>query len=326
MPVLNVRLATCLLITLVLLLNACTRLDLAYRSVDWLVPWTLRDYVSLDKAQKSRLDAALKRHMTWHCRTQLPTYVEWIARARALTETLPVKPEQVARQLLDMKEAVHPVAVRITPDAIELARSLSDEQVAQIFKRLDEDKANWQEDYLDPPLQEQIEDRARRMQQRLQGWFGRLDAAQRARVLAWSKELGGQNALWLGNRENWQNHFRAALAKRGEADFPQRMTDLLQHRERFWSDAYRASFDQALNAFSRLLADLLNDAKPAQRERVRQRLEDLRQRFADMSCKELAASGGELGQAPIDGRQAVLFEELVAAAEMAIPEEAAMSR
>lgn len=290
MPVLDVRLARRLLACLALVLIAgCTRLDLAYRNVDWLVPWSLRDYVTLDKAQKARLDAGLKAHLAWHCRTQLPAYAQWIDRARALVDARPVKPDQVASQLLEMKNAVHQVAVRITPDAIELARSLSDEQVAQVNTRLDEDKAKWKEDYLDPPLQEQVEDRAKRMQQRLQGWFGRLNAAQRARILAWSNELGGQNALWLGNRENWQTHFRAALANRGADDFPATLTALIQQREQFWSEAYHTSFDHSLNAFSRLLADLLNDAEPAQRERVRQRLDELHQRFAEMPCKDAPA-------------------------------------
>ncbi|WP_263146820.1 DUF6279 family lipoprotein [Pseudomonas sp. RIT-PI-AD] len=285
MPVPDVRLVKHLLLCLGLILaSACTRLDLAYRNVDWLVPWSLRDYADLDKAQKGRLDASVKRHLAWHCAHQLPAYVDWLGRARDLSQSTKVDPTQVAAQLREMREAVQAVAVRITPDAIELARSLSDDQVAQIGVRLDEDRRKWQEDYLDPPVQEQIEARAKRMQKRLQGWFGRLTPEQRQRVLAWSTELGAQNSLWLGNRENWQKHLREALARRADADFPAQLTELLQNREQFWSEAYQASFEHSLQAFASLLADLLNTAEPEQREHLRQRLDELRQRFADMPC------------------------------------------
>ena len=37
------------LLILTLLLGSCSRIDLAYRNLDWLIPWKLGDYVALDK-------------------------------------------------------------------------------------------------------------------------------------------------------------------------------------------------------------------------------------------------------------------------------------
>ena len=46
----------CLLLAL-LMLAACSRLELAYRNLDRLIPWRLDDYLSLDRAQRDWLDA-----------------------------------------------------------------------------------------------------------------------------------------------------------------------------------------------------------------------------------------------------------------------------
>ena len=41
-----------LLLALALLLGACSRVDLAYRNLDWLIPWKLDDYLALDEQQR----------------------------------------------------------------------------------------------------------------------------------------------------------------------------------------------------------------------------------------------------------------------------------
>ncbi|HAB03717.1 MAG TPA: hypothetical protein DCE25_12640, partial [Pseudomonas sp.] len=70
------------LIACALALNACSRMDLAYRNLDRLVPWSLDDYLAMNREQKTLLDERLKQHLAWHCKTQLPGYLEWLDRIR----------------------------------------------------------------------------------------------------------------------------------------------------------------------------------------------------------------------------------------------------
>lgn len=67
-----------LLVLSTLLLVGCNRMDLAYRNLDVLVPWSLSDYLSMNRQQKGWLDERLKAHLAWHCRTQLPGYLTWL--------------------------------------------------------------------------------------------------------------------------------------------------------------------------------------------------------------------------------------------------------
>lgn len=67
-----------------LMLGACSRIDLAYRNLDRLVPWSLGDYLDMNREQKTLLDDRLKQHLAWHCQTQLPGYLDWLDRLRTM--------------------------------------------------------------------------------------------------------------------------------------------------------------------------------------------------------------------------------------------------
>ena len=56
-----------------------------------------------------------------------------------------------------------------------------------------------QDEYLKPPLAQQIKERAERMNKRLDAWIGPLSTSQQNRVTAWSIALGEQNQEWIGN-------------------------------------------------------------------------------------------------------------------------------
>lgn len=67
----------------VLLLGGCS-LRFAYGKLDWLVPWYVRDFVTLNAGQRSDLDRRLAVQLTWHCRTQLADYAAGLRDAQTL--------------------------------------------------------------------------------------------------------------------------------------------------------------------------------------------------------------------------------------------------
>lgn len=74
-------------ITLSLALGACSRVGLAYRNLDVIIPWTLSDYLDMNGEQKGWLNERLKEHLSWHCTTQLPGYLDWLDRLQVMVET-----------------------------------------------------------------------------------------------------------------------------------------------------------------------------------------------------------------------------------------------
>ena len=273
-----------LLLCLSLLISACSRAGLAYRNLDWLVPWRLNDYLNLDSQQQAWLKPRLQTHLQWHCSAELPRYIDWLQ----TTESILAQPQPDSAQLLEQfaqfDAALNRIGVEITPTAIELLQGLSEQQVRELYAAMDEDNLEDRQDFLDPPLATQISERQTRMQERLRPWLGRLNSAQTEHIATWANSLGEQNRLWLENRQLWQAELRKVVAERDSADFAERVTRLLQQRESFYSDEYRASYGRSRQALATLFSQLLSNSDEAQRERLSHRLRDLRRDLAEQQC------------------------------------------
>jgi hypothetical protein len=267
-----------------LLLVGCSRLELLYRNLDWLLPWRLDHYLDLDRQQQAWLKPRLQTHLGWHCSVELPRYFDWLQRTRHLLEQPAPSPAQLRSQFAEIDDALQRIAVQITPTAIALLQTLSAEQVARLFTTLDEDNREAREDFLEPPLAEQISQRSERMQERLRPWFGPLNPTQRRQIAHWANRLGEQNRLWLGNRLRWQQALRDALATRHQADFPRRLTRLLQQREHFADADYRKHQADMRQGLAELFSDLLGSADSQQRAQLNQRLRTLSRDLAEQLC------------------------------------------
>ncbi|SMF01271.1 MULTISPECIES: DUF6279 family lipoprotein [unclassified Pseudomonas] len=280
------RLLKPLLITvaLALALVACSRIDLAYRNLDRLVPWSLGDYLDMNRDQKVLLDERLRQHLAWHCKTQLPSYLDWLDRVRAMVAEDQVTDQALQQRTREAREAIGRVAEEITPSATELLRGMSDAQVAEMREAFRDDISERQKQYVDTPLPKQIARRAERMEKRLTPWLGELNAAQRLRVLSWSQALGDQNRQWIANRAHWQQQLVLAMDKRSDASFEPRLAQLLQRKESLWTPEYRIAYQNTELQARRLLVDLMHLSTPEQRQLLQARLSKVRTDFSELKC------------------------------------------
>jgi Family of unknown function (DUF6279) len=268
--------------------SGCTRVGLAYRHLDVIIPWSLNDYLGLNSGQKEWLDARLKENLSWHCTTQLPGYLAWLDRLEHMVETNQVSETELKARTEEARLAVEQISRQITPSAVELLRQLDDKQVQNLQEAFAKDLREHQEDYLKPPLSQQISDRAERMEKRLDPWIGTLNPAQHQWVSNWSAALGEQNKLWLENRAHWQSLFVATVKQRSAPDFPQRIAQLLQERDSFWSPQYRQAYDQTEQAAIRLLVNVMAASTPEQRQRLLKKIADVREDFTNLACLKAA--------------------------------------
>ncbi|QJI41745.1 hypothetical protein HKK52_12715 [Pseudomonas sp. ADAK2] len=273
-----------ILITITLALGACSRVGLAYRNLDVIIPWTLSDYLDMNGEQKGWFNERLKEHLSWHCTTQLPGYLDWLDRLQTMVETNQVTDDALKARTQEAKQAIAQTAREITPSAIELLQGLNDQQVAEMNDAFAKDQRKRQEDYLKPSLDQQIKDRGARMDKRLNDWLGPLSPTQQQRVMAWSNALGDQNQQWIANRVHWQKQFSAAVAQRQSPEFPQRIETLLVNRESLWTPDYRQAYANTEDQARGLLVDLMAESTPAQRERLLKKIDGVRKDFNDLKC------------------------------------------
>ncbi|MGF6201583.1 DUF6279 family lipoprotein [Pseudomonas laurylsulfatiphila] len=275
-------------LTVALALGACSRVGLAYRNLDVIIPWTLSDYLDMNGEQKSWLDERLKEHLSWHCTTQLPGYLDWLDRLQTMIATNQVTDAALQARAHEAEQAITETAREITPSAIELLQGLDDKQVADMNEAFAKDRRKRQEEYLKPTLDQQIKERSARMEKRLNDWLGPLNNTQHQRVITWSSALGDQNTQWLANRVHWQKQFSAAVAQRHSPQFPQRIETLLINRESLWTPAYRQAFANTEAQARSLFVDLMAESTPSQRERLLKKIEGVRKDFSDLKCLKAA--------------------------------------
>src|SRR3989344_2433516 len=267
-----------------LALGACNRMGLAYRNLDVIIPWTLSDYLDMNGEQKSWLNERLKEHLSWHCTTQMPGYLDWLDRLQTMIATNQVTDDALKARTAEAEKAIAETAREITPSAIELLQGLDDNQVAEMNEAFAKDQRKRQERYVKPPLDQQIKQRGERMVKRLNEWLGPLGPSQQQRVMAWSNALGDQNTEWIANRVHWQKQFSAAVAQRQAPQFPQRIETLLVNRESLWTPAYRQAFANTAAQARAPLRDLMAQSTPQHRERLLTKIEGVKKDFSDLKC------------------------------------------
>ncbi|PIB65216.1 DUF6279 family lipoprotein [Pseudomonas sp. 2995-3] len=277
------------LLTLSLVLAGCNRVGLAYRNLDVIIPWTLNDYLDMNAGQKSWFNDTLKEHLAWHCTTQLPGYLDWLDRLQQMVDNNQITDAALQARTSEAKQAIAEVAREITPSAIQLLQGLDDQQVKDMGDALAKDLRKRQDEYLKPPLAQQIKERAERMSKRLVAWIGPLSPSQQNRVTAWSIALGEQNQEWIGNRAHWQAQFIDALQQRHSVDFPQKIQQLLVDRESLWTPQYRTAYAQTEAAARSLIIDLMAESTAQQRQILTQKIRKVRSDFLALKCLKAAS-------------------------------------
>lgn len=280
-----------LLLILSLLLGACSRVGLAYRNLDVIIPWTLNDYLDMNSEQKNWFNQRLQQHLSWHCSTQLPGYLDWLDRLQLMVQNNQVSDQDLQARTREAKQAIAETAGQITPSAVELLQGLDDGQVKEMNNAFAKDQLEHREQYLTPSLAQQIQQRSQRMSKRLNAWLGSLNPSQQQRIEQWSASLGEQNQQWIANRVHWQAQFSAAVAQRRDSDFPQRIKQLLVNRESLWTDDYRQAYAHTEQAARSLLVDLMAASSVDQRQHLLKKIDGVRKDFATLKCLQNAGQG-----------------------------------
>jgi Asp-tRNA(Asn)/Glu-tRNA(Gln) amidotransferase A subunit family amidase len=262
----------------------CSQVGLAYRHLDTIIPWSLNDYLDMNTTQKDWLSERLKEHLSWHCSTQIPEYVAWLDRLQHMVETRQVNEAELTARTAEAKQAIATISREITPSAVELLKQLDDKQVAEMKDAFAKDLRKHEAEFVDQQLNEQIADRAKRMEKRLNPWIGKLNAAQQDRVKQWSASLGEQNRLWIDNRAHWQAQLISTVEQRQASDFDGKIARLLQDRETFWTPEYRQAYDRTEKAAISLITDLVAENTPEQQQKLIAKIADTRKDFTDLSC------------------------------------------
>jgi len=258
-----------------------------YPHLDWLIPWYVSDYISLDSDQKTMLEARLSKLLDWHCRTQLPAYATTL---RALGQDLanPSRPVNAARlqaynaRLTSLwKELLR----QIGPDITAILATGTDDQIDELFVNLEKQNQKFKKEYVDLPPDELVHNREERMVKRTKYWVSKLNAEQKQAVSDWNSQLTPIAIDWLRNREVVQAEARRLLAHRHDnPEFRTAMQVLIINPESKRSVEYQRQIDINTTATINYLVKLDRMLTENQRAYLLDRLESLAADFDVLSC------------------------------------------
>jgi len=258
-----------------------------YPHLEWLIPWYISDYISLDDRQKNMLDDRLQKQLDWHCRTQLVHYAR-VLRAVGHDFESAVRPIEYSRlqfymqKLLTLRrELLQQIAVDIT----DLLQTASDVQIKELFDNLKAQNKKFLEQYVDLDPLQLDENRQKRMVKRIKYWISTVTREQQDAVSAWSAQLVPIAGDWLKNRELIQAEARRLLAgAKSDPASGKSLQELIADPERMRTPAYQKAIDLNTDITMKFIMKMDRLLTSGQRSFFLKRIDSLAADFDKLSC------------------------------------------
>jgi hypothetical protein len=278
--VLRVVLAVCLLVG-----GTGCSLKMMYNNADRFARWAANDYIQMDDAQEAYFDGEIDALLYWHRTEELPRYAAYLESLPRDLDQGGATEEEVQGIMDTMYGWFEALEQKAMPMFTEMLLSLSDEQVARLPERLDEDNEKFSEDEQDQSPEEIQEEWFEGVADAMGRFTGRLNKEQRAYLAAQSVRYVPQFGLWADYRRRWQADLMVLLhEKRGDPEvFVPAFERLVASREAYYGEELQAVFDANEILGREVTAWLLNHLTEKQRERFYTRMDELAITFRELS-------------------------------------------
>jgi len=241
-----------LCVLLGLSLTGCGAVKIAYDHGETVVMIWVDRYIDLDQTQEAMARQRVTAFFSWHRATQLPDYIEMAGRLKVEAEKS-VALDDVNRLEGELRERGYRSLNRALPDLADIALSLRPEQLAKTAEKFSDNDRQYREDFVDVSVEKRRRNRYDKWLDRVEYWYGTLNAEQRAALRKLTDAQPDDPGLWLLEREARERELVALLTHiardkppRDEvttelAAFARRMETSPDPTRRAYYDALRAS-------------------------------------------------------------------------------------
>ncbi len=245
-------------------LASCTVVRVAYESADEYLHYRANQYLDLDAKGSQELEERIAEFFAWHRKNALPHYARLSDEAAKRVST-GLAAEDIAwgydTLLAHARQSLRVGAERIAP----LLDRLTPRQIAHMEKRFAEDNRKFAKEHLKGTEAERRKRRAKRVEQRLEDWVGRLSQEQRQKVQRFAERVPLYDELRERDRKRMQAEF-LDMVRRREAE--RRLPDWVAHWERGRDPAHVAASERFRKEYGELLLELDRTLSPEQRARA----------------------------------------------------------
>jgi hypothetical protein len=276
----------CLLIVSgVFLFTGCT-VKLIYKHLDWIIPWYVDDYITLNVEQESLLEKQLKAQLKWHRVTQLARYSKSLKELReGVNRGLTY--EDMDRFHNIMRGYWQDLVSHISPDMAKLLASASDEQINELLENLKRRNEKFKAKYIDLTDEELREKKVERMERFLDFTIGSINSEQEKIIERWSFELKNIARERLDFIKKSQGQLRKMLKNRkDEKKLAEDLKELLFFRRETWPEDFKVKAAHNRELTKRTFAALFNTISDEQRTHLTDQINYLAEAFDELSSME----------------------------------------
>lgn len=172
-----------IVLAVILPLTACSSIRFGYNHADTFLIFRLDQYFDLEQSQKQLAKDRIGALLAWHRATQLQDYAALLDEIRAKLNG-PVTPSEIISFQDKIRQRLETLGERAAPEIAKLALTLKPSQIAQVRRELDEDAAEFREEYgySHDPSNDNPQARAKLVIKRAEFWLGKLTEQQRAMI------------------------------------------------------------------------------------------------------------------------------------------------
>ena len=294
------RPAPLLAVLAALLVAGCSTMKLAYEQAPRLAYWWIDPYVDFDDTQERRAKQDISHWFAWHRTTQLPHYAQALARAQreAAQDATPAQACQWWQQVQQWRDTAFEQAV---PMAVNLALSIKPEQIDHLQRHYAKTNKKFRNDYLQDDPDVRRREAVKRVVERAERVYGRLDDTQRQWIAQKVAASPFDAQLWSQERQRRQQDIvqtlrslQAGHATREQAH--EAVRGIYRRVVDSPNETYRA-YARTLTAYNcEFVAQLHNRTTPEQREVAAERLQGWETDF-----RALADTGMRVGSSNTPG-------------------------
>jgi hypothetical protein len=267
---------------MMLVLAGCST-KFTYRFLDWVVAWSVDDYVNWNKPQQRQFDSIIDQQLLWHRRSQLPRYSQWLRQLQLQLEQ-PLTVAIIEQQLEQVSLMAGDVMLHIAPDASLLLASLSDAQVTELLANIDAKIADSEAEYTEASEEQLDKDRVKKTAKAVKRLMGRLNDDQQQMIVDWNQRLQTTWPEWIASRKHWRSQFAKALSMRQLPGFEQQIVQLFTESQTDWTPAYEAIIDANTAAGIDLIIALQASLSDKQRKHVNKQLNGWVKAFDELAA------------------------------------------
>lgn len=262
-----------MVVLLLVFLAGCSSTRFTYNRLDFLVPWYLGNYVSLDRDQRRLLKTELQPFLAWHREEELPRYIVLLDRIEGKLDRQ-LNAADVALLTVEAETAIGRLQDRALDWMLALGEELREDQMAEFFAGLQEQQAEYEEKYLERDEAAFRGDACERLADNARRYIGRLQREQKAGLAAACEDLRRSDSLWLEARAQWIARLELILQR--EPGWQETLREALARRGETVSEDYRSTYDHNAGVIQLAIASLLNSRSERQDAHLRRELGKLR--------------------------------------------------